>query len=60
LPQEKKEAIEQMYFGIGVVNNLPTTPSQTILINYEYDPLKFYFPIGQVVQSMGDETWGGS
>jgi hypothetical protein len=44
----------------NVVNDLPITPSQTIPINYESNPLEFYSPIGQVVQNKGDEALGGS
>jgi hypothetical protein len=59
LPQAKKEVVEQTYFGTSVVNDFPTTPSQTIPVNYECNPLKFNFPTGQVVQSKGDDTLGG-
>jgi hypothetical protein len=33
----------------NVVNDLPTTLSQTIPINCEYNPLEFYSPTNQVV-----------
>jgi hypothetical protein len=46
--------------GTNVVNDLHIAHSQTVLINYEFDPLEFNSPIGQVVQSKGDEAPRGS
>jgi hypothetical protein len=47
---------KQTMDGTCVVNDLHLAPSQTILINCEFDPLKFNSPIGQVVESKGDEA----
>jgi len=35
--------------GINVVNDLHPAPSQTIIINYEFDPLEFDSPTCQVI-----------